>query len=104
MKFGAEINGAGKIVYGYNMMVKNFTLPSDIVKFGWYRLTFVLDDQSMVNGRVMNRHARLDALVANSEEGDDGGSGGTKPVPQIDPARNISWIDIYIPSASGGEN
>jgi hypothetical protein len=41
--FGAEVNAAGKVIYGYNWNLRNVNLPD---KEGWYRLNFSLDDHA----------------------------------------------------------
>lgn len=104
MKFAAEITGGGKLVYSYNLLVQNITLPTGMEKFGWYRFTFVLDDNAMVNGQTVARHVTIDSLYTSSDEGEDGGNTGTKPVPQLDAQRNMTWIDVYVSSASGGSH
>ena len=43
--FGAEINGAGSIIYGYNWQIRQWPIP-DTQKLGWWRLTFSVDPQA----------------------------------------------------------
>ena len=38
-RYGSEVNGAGKLVYGYNFQLKRMTGD----KVGWWRLTFSID-------------------------------------------------------------
>lgn len=92
--YTAEVNVAGKIIYGYNFMIRNLTLPPNETKYGWWRITFSLDAQGSVGGATVFRNVGLAAL------------GGLDPAstfaPQIDPATNRTWIDVYVDSASGG--
>ncbi|HXI19997.1 MAG TPA: Ig-like domain-containing protein, partial [Gemmatimonadales bacterium] len=92
--FSAEVNVGGKIVYGYNLMLQSAVLPSQFHKYGWWRITFKLDDQGQLGGATIPRNTSLDRLVAASEV--------PTYQPQIDPASNTSWVDIYIQSAKGG--
>jgi hypothetical protein len=91
--FGAEVNVGGRLVFGYNLLIQQLSFPSDIHKYGWYRITFQLDNAGDVGGVQLNRNVELTRLAASS--------GGTY-VPQIDPAANKTWIDINVRSASGG--
>lgn len=93
-RFGAEVNVSGKIVYGYNLTVRDLTLPVTLHKYGWWRITFKLDNSATVGGVAVNRNVRLEALAAGNEA-------PTYP-PQIDPATNTAWVDVNIESASGG--
>ncbi len=93
--FGSEVNVSGKIVYGFNLMIRNITVPADIHKYGWWRATFILNDTATVGGTLLQRNATLDRLVEASEE-------APTYVPQIDPAQNTTWIDFSVISASGG--
>jgi uncharacterized protein YjdB len=91
--FNAEVNVGGKMVYGYNMMIQNLTLPSDLHKYGWWRITFQLDEVGQVGGAPVTRNTELTRLLPSE---------GKMFVPQIDPATNRTWIDIDVKSASGG--
>ncbi|HKI94874.1 MAG TPA: Ig-like domain-containing protein [Gemmatimonadales bacterium] len=92
--FGAEVNVSGKVVYGYNLMLQDAAVPADLHKYGWWRITFALDDHGIVGGVDAPRHTALDRLVAPSE--------ALTYTPQIDPTQNRSWIDINVVSARGG--
>ncbi len=48
--FTAEVNVAGKLIYGYNLMIQNLTFPGDLHKYGWWRVTFQLDETGQVGG------------------------------------------------------
>jgi hypothetical protein len=92
--FGAEVNVAGRIIYGFNLLVKDLVLPSDLHKYGWYRLTVRLDQSAMVGGTPVNRNVVLDRLATPSDA-------LTYP-PELDLVNQVTWVDIYIVSASGG--
>jgi hypothetical protein len=99
--YSAEVNVAGKIIYGYNFMIRNLTLPPGETKYGWWRITFSLDDQATVGGTPVARNLSLDLLGSTATVAVPGAppAGYT---PQIDPATNRTWLDIYVESASGG--
>ncbi len=40
--YRAEVNGAGKLVYGYNFMLRQLAVD-DAQKMGWWRITFSID-------------------------------------------------------------
>ncbi|MGE3616837.1 MAG: Ig-like domain-containing protein [Gemmatimonadales bacterium] len=92
--FGAEVNVGGRIVYGYNLMIKNVALKAGLTKYGWYRISYLLDPVGTVGNQVISRNTSLSRLAPETET--------LAYPPQIDPARNVSWIDIYVTSASGG--
>ncbi len=92
--FTAEVNVAGKLIYGYNLMIQNLTLPGDLHKYGWWRATFVLDDNGQVGGTPVARNTALASLIA--------GTGGKTYPPQLDQAANRTWVDFDVKSASGG--
>ncbi len=78
-KFGAEINVAGNLTYGYVWDLKNY---NDDVTAGTYRITFLLDETSVPTGTLNN--TLIDA-VAVPDEGD----GSTGPV-------LVSPTEVYI--------
>lgn len=92
--FTAEVNVAGKLIYGYNLMIQNLTFPGDLHKYGWWRVTFQLDDNGQVGGAPVARNIALAALSA--------GAGGRMFPPQLDQARNVTWVDFNVKSSSGG--
>jgi fibronectin type 3 domain-containing protein len=59
LKFGAELNGAGKLVYGSNLALQTVSLPADVSKVGRWRLTFVLDPTASVGGETVANHIRI---------------------------------------------
>jgi uncharacterized protein YjdB len=92
--FTAEVNVAGKLIYGYNLMIQQLTFPSDLHKYGWWRVTFQLDDNGQVGGGPVTRNISLAALSAGAE--------GRMFPPHLDQARNVTWVDFNVKSASGG--
>ncbi|HUX35091.1 MAG TPA: Ig-like domain-containing protein [Gemmatimonadaceae bacterium] len=100
--FVAEVNGGGKVLYGYNLRVS---------EVGWYRVAFLLDG-SVSNGTISaTRNVIIDALTNSATEEEEGGSGGSgsgsapttgpKPVPQLAGDGSQTWIDIYVGPATG---
>ncbi len=97
--YGAEVNVAGKIIYGFNFTIRDVAVPSDIHKFGWWRLTFTLDPESQVGGASIPRNVQLIQL-ASPEESED-----SEPLlftPELSTDGITSWLDIEVKSASGG--
>jgi uncharacterized protein YjdB len=92
--FNAEVNVGGKMVYGYNLQIQNLSFPSDLHKYGWWRVTFKVDDTGQVGGGPqINRNTELTRLATGE---------GKLFAPQIDPGGNRSWVDFEVKSASGG--
>lgn len=97
-KYSAEVNVAGKIIYGFNLTIRDVTMCStDLHRYGWWRLTFRLDDQGTVGGTTVQRGMDLAGIVFG-----EGGGEGLTYTPRFDPATQTSWIDIYVVSARGG--
>jgi hypothetical protein len=56
-KYGAELNVAGSVVYGYNFRLSSVTgVPS---KTGQYRITFSLDPQATVGTATVPNHVKM---------------------------------------------
>lgn len=91
--FNAEVNVGGKMVYGYNLRIQNLTFPADLHKYGWWRVTFQLDDNGQVGGAPVTRNTELTRLLTGEAR---------RFPPQIDPAINRTWVDFSVKSASGG--
>ena len=63
-KYGAELNVAGSIVYGYNFRLSSVTgVPN---KAGQYRITFSLDPQATVGTETVPNHV---TMVSKSDAG-----------------------------------
>lgn len=56
-KYGAELNVAGSVVYGYNFRLSSLTGIAD--KAGQYRITFSLDPQATVGTETVPNHVKL---------------------------------------------
>jgi len=94
--YRGELNRAGKVVYGYNFLVKDVTVPTGAAKYGWYRLSFVLEDLAVVGGQAVPLRLSLDELASSTDT--------EVPLyfPVLEPGGKRSYVDIYITSASGG--
>lgn len=96
--FGAEVNVAGKVVYGYNLRIRDAQVPTNVEKYGWWRLTFSLDDDVEGPGPALPRGVRLEQCGNAPAPGDE-------PLvysPVLDAAAQRTVLDIWIASASGG--
>jgi hypothetical protein len=96
-QFKAEVNVAGRVIYGYSFVIRDVVLPNDLHKYGWWRITFALDSEAGVGGAWHRRNASLDALRISTDE--------EEPLlytPRIDTANQRAFLDIYVESASGG--
>jgi hypothetical protein len=92
--FGSEVNVGGRIIYGFNLQVQDLALPTNLHKYGWYRLTLQLDANATVGGAPVSRNVALDRLAVPAD--------ALTYTPQLDTANQVTWLDIYIVSASGG--
>lgn len=95
--YTAEVNVAGKIIYGFNFMIRDVDICPDVHRYGWWRVTFRLDDQGAGGGVPVTRSVDLVGLAAGEEDGDE-----LMFTPQIDPTTHTTWLDIYVESARGG--
>jgi uncharacterized protein YjdB len=100
--YSAEVNVGGKVIYGYNWFLRNASLPDGVHKYGWWRIIFRLRDQADVGGVSVFRNTSLDVcgnteVVSSSEEGET-----LTYTPQIDPATQTTWLDIWVDQAGGG--
>lgn len=93
-RFGAEVNVAGKVIFGYSLFIQEVDNTGwPVEKYGWWRITFALDDGGPVSPNVV-----LTRIAAGSEE-------ESEPLlytPQVGTDGRTSWVDIYIQRASGG--
>lgn len=100
--YSAEINIPGKVIYGYNWRVKKLH-PANTA--GDYRLTFSLSqDCGMLNtlfdGDTEVLVSEEEEVTTESEDGDEGGDTGGG-VGMVDPANNLTYIDVRIVEATG---
>ncbi len=66
--YGAEINVAGKLIYGYVWHLKDLGI-GDTGKRGWWRITFELDPDVTISSQSVTRNTRLIALDAADAAG-----------------------------------
>ncbi|MEZ4416514.1 MAG: Ig-like domain-containing protein [Gemmatimonadota bacterium] len=94
--YSAEVNVAGKIVYGYNFFLRNVNLPGNLAKDGWWRITFVLDSQANLGtGYMVTGNTAITSVV------DEGNTALLYP-PAFDAQGNKTWLDVYVSASSGG--
>ncbi len=100
--FSAEVNVAGKLVYGYNLGIRDMELPYD--KYGWWRVTFALDKTATVNGSTVQCRTDISELAPEDLIGgtEDGESQTSYYQPQLSSDGSRTWIDIYILSGRDG--
>jgi uncharacterized protein YjdB len=110
-QFMTEVSMGGTLVYTYNLLVQQVTVPESAGhKYGWYRFTFSIDGSGPVTPNV-----RMTQLAAGSEEGgtEGGGSGSgsggsgsggipSKNVPTLNVGAQSTSIDIWIAKGGGG--
>jgi hypothetical protein len=109
-KYSAEINVGGKVIYGYNWNLGQYTLPEEFLtygKAGWYRLTFSIDDQgeydlvteegSPSDHYLVSGNVQIESL----DEPDLGDLALYKPTKDVD--GKMSILEIYIKPAKGGK-
>ncbi len=119
---GAELNIGGKVMYGYNWMLKSFAMDGGVLKAGWWRLTFVPGGAltilpaccavpadgcppadaciTLTAPPAAPAAVPLDLAVAAAP--DVGGDTGSLYVPVADPANNLTYFDVYIQASKGG--
>lgn len=59
LKFAAELNGAGKLLYGSNLALQRVALPAGVSTAGRWRLTFLLDPTARVGEEAVANHTRI---------------------------------------------
>jgi hypothetical protein len=94
--YGAEVNVAGKVIYGYNLMMKRINMPAGVPKDGWWRITFSLDQSASVGGVSVSRNLSLDDL-GNTAAGEE-----LVYTPQLHPSGTRTWMDIFVTESPGG--
>lgn len=96
-QFKAEVNVAGRVILGYSLTIRDLVLPTDVEKYGWWRIMLVLDSEANIGGTWLPRNTSLDGLVIPTVD--------SEPLlytPKLDTATQRVWLDIYVESASGG--
>ena len=94
--YSSEVNVAGKLIYGFNFRIRDVEMCPEVHRYGWWRITFQLDDVGFVGGFPVERMVDLVGIEAgeNSEE--------LTYTPEFDPATNTTWLDVYVESGRGG--
>lgn len=98
--FGVEVNVAGKLIYGYNLRVQDAPIPLGVDKYGWWRLTFSLDDQAGVGGTAVDRGVSLERCGKAPDDEDE----PLTYTPALDVAAQQTVLDIWIASAKGSSS
>jgi len=95
--YNAEINVKGKVIYGYTWKVRNMNEGE-----GYYRLTFSLDARDNLN-TFIDTNTTIILPDEVDDEGDDGNDTDRGGTAILDPANNLTYMDILImPKNSGG--
>lgn len=114
--FTAELNIGGKFVYGYNWQLQRDAVPTNVAKAGWWRLTFytennsdslldsiVFDDAAIPTTAPPLAPAYLPVQQATRTRGISILSDtGPLYMPKVDPANNLTYIDICIVEGKSG--
>jgi len=58
--YGAEINVAGKLIYGYNWFLRQLDIPT---KTGWYLISFYLEPTVTIGTQSVNNGVTLTSVV-----------------------------------------
>lgn len=105
--YSAEINIPGKVIYGYNWVVKKLH-PEDTA--GDYRLTFSLnpfcpEDAGVALNTSFDEATQVlipveEEVVAEAEDGEEGGDTGGG-VGVVDVTNQLTYIDVHIVQATG---
>ena len=94
--YSSEVNVAGKLIYGFNFRVRDVEMCPEVHRYGWWRITFQLDDLGFVDGLPVERMVDLVGMEAGDDEEE------LTYAPQFDAATNSTWLDIYVESGRGG--
>ena len=88
----AEINVGGKVIYGFNWMLKRQLMVAGEAKDGWWRLTFSTSENTILitEGTVLTPPP---PAVPPAEQ---------SFFAKVDPVNNVTYIDLYITAARGG--
>ena len=85
-KYAAEINVGGRVIFGYVWMMKDVTMPTNVPKDGWWRITFSVDNLSGVTFTTLGVDdatiatvtptATVAEIFVKTRRGGGGGGGG----------------------------
>jgi hypothetical protein len=111
--YTAELNIKGSYVFGFNWNLKSDSVPPEVNKAGWWRLTFYTSDNSVVfdDANIPTAPPTSDlvplpaaSITVEAEEGDT----GPLYAPVVDVENNLTYIDICINEGNskggGGKN
>ncbi len=98
--FGAEVNVAGRVIYGYSLNIGSLTMDPGVSASGWWRIAFVLDNGATVGGRSATRNVTIDRVTAT--EALDSESEALLYQPQAAPNGQSTWVDIKVDSTTNG--
>ena len=99
-RFGVEVNRSGKIVYGYMLQLSALPAPpAGVDRAGWYRISFVLDGNTQVDGQPVSPNVILKSIAPSTESETE----GFCFPPQVSADGRMTWIDIQLASGSTGE-
>jgi hypothetical protein len=115
--FTAELNIGGKFVYGYNWQLQRDTVPTEVSKAGWWRLTFYTENNGNSLDSIVFDDANIptapptlpDAYTPLTVQQVTRTRGisilaDTGPLykPTVDAANNLTYIDICIVEGKSG--
>jgi len=101
-----EVNGSGKLVYGYNFMLKKLA-GTDTEKAGWWRLTFQIDPVASytvvaAEGETGTAYTvNSNTVLATLDASDDKEEAAFRPTL---PSPNKSVLEIQVTAGKGGSS
>jgi hypothetical protein len=112
--YTAELNVGGKYVYGYNWQLRRDSVPPDVGKSGWWRLTFYTTD-GVVDFSPFAGYTTPEDIVAHLAPPTipvvpaplslaiAPAAGDTGPLykPVVDTQNNVTYLDICIAEGTG---
>ena len=103
-RYGPEVNGSGKLVYGYNFMLKNITG----VKTGWWRLTFSIDPVAAYSvaaeegGTPTAYEVNANTFFVALDPSDDKDDAKFRPVLNAEGTESVLEIEVTESKKGGG--
>ena len=111
--YGAELNIKGSYVFGYNWDLRKLSVPQDVNKAGWWRLTFYTRDHSIDFSTWKSpADAGVNTLAPPTVTATVGTLSAIEPaaetglllyVPQVDSVNQMTYLDICISASKGGK-
>jgi hypothetical protein len=101
--YSAEINVKGRVIYGYTWDVNhlNDQIVNQGTAAGSYRITFSFDDYGTVVHQAFFTNATQILVPVEEVTTTESSEGGAVAV--VDPANNLTYIDINILNKSGSK-